>query len=45
MRLASFDLDAPAARADPLAHAQQSVRVRAPQILWANADAVIGYMH
>ena len=45
MRLAPFDLDTTAARTDSLAHAQQSMRVRTLQILWADADTVIGYMH
>ena len=45
MRLTSFDVDTTAARTDSLAHAQQSMRVRTLQILWADADTVIGYMH
>ena len=45
VRLTSFDFDTAAARTDSLAHPQQSMRVRALQILWAYADAVIGYMH
>ena len=45
VRLTSFNFDTAAACADSLAHPQQSMRVRALQILWADADAVIGNMH